>query len=117
MTRLTDYSSNSSDKGNTLCVEFGWVTLFFSYRTLVGVRVCVQGKEARVIVSSNAWGATTGRHIGDIRRLHKNCCVLPHGRFVETVGFIQRVMLMSWTPELTDEVYAVMGDEGATART
>ena len=55
-----DYPGNYGT--HCLCVEFGPVVLWYSYRTLVAFRV----DGHKTVVHENQWGPTTGKHLRKI---------------------------------------------------
>jgi hypothetical protein len=46
---------------NSLCVEIGRLTLYFSYKTIIAFR-----DNGILTISRNSWGPTTGRHLNII---------------------------------------------------
>jgi hypothetical protein len=62
--RIYTYGNYRSDNygAHCLAVEFGELTLFFSYRTIVGFH----NPQTGYVVSENCWGPTTGKHLNAI---------------------------------------------------
>lgn len=54
--------SHPTNRPNYSEVTIGDVELFFSYRTLVAFRT----PESGLVIRTNAWGPTTGRHLNYI---------------------------------------------------
>jgi hypothetical protein len=51
-----------SEKANTLTVEIGDVTFYYSYTTLVAYKTPSEG----LVVCENYWSNTTGKHLNEI---------------------------------------------------
>ena len=60
---LSNYrQTRSADDPKAVRVDFGPVTVWFSYATVVAFRVCGHG----LVVSKNVWSTTTGKHLNQI---------------------------------------------------
>lgn len=62
--KISSYGNYSSDNygAHSLCVDFGSLTVWFSYQTPVAFQT---DGHARV-VRENSWGPTTGKHLNAI---------------------------------------------------
>lgn len=61
---IYNYGNYKSENYGSHCLaaEFGELTLYFSYKTIVGFHCPKTG----YVVSENLWGPTTGKHINAI---------------------------------------------------
>lgn len=59
MNRTTVRADHPNERPNYVVIEFGDITLVFSYHTCIAFRAPGEGQ----VVSENIWGPTTGRHI------------------------------------------------------
>ena len=56
------HPSNSNYGVNSIAVQMGPITFYFSYDTIVAYSAPGQG----LVLSENVWGSTTGRHLNKI---------------------------------------------------
>jgi hypothetical protein len=56
--KISCYSKNSSG-GKTNMLEYGGITLYYSYQTIVAFRTVKTG----LVVTQNYWATTTGKHL------------------------------------------------------
>ena len=55
------YNSGSGNYGmNCTWVEFGQITLYYSYETIVGFS---EYPNSKLVLCENIWGTTTGKHL------------------------------------------------------
>lgn len=59
---MTPGINHPTDRPNFSVVNFGELTLWFSYQTVIAFDSPVTGQ----VISENAWGPTTGRHLNYI---------------------------------------------------
>jgi hypothetical protein len=113
--RIFSYGKSERDT-NCRAVEWDWLTMYFSYQTPVAYKVHQFGQRSRLCVSENVWGRTTGKHLSLIRGECRHHFVVPHDEFE---ALLRKVLslLPRMTDELGDELWALMGDEDAAART
>ena len=65
---VRSYGRYQSDAygAHTLMVDFGRLTLYYSYRTVVAF----YSPERGLVCSKNVWGVTTGKHLNWIQPQH-----------------------------------------------
>lgn len=103
---------------NCFKVRFGWLKLYFSYHTLVGLSA-----GWRAVMLDRGRSNTTSKHINKFLSemggvdVNVGCLRVSEHALLAIAEFLQAKVMQPMTEERMDEIHALMGFEDAANRT
>jgi hypothetical protein len=115
--RVYNYSPRSNNNPTTMAMALGWLTVYYSYRKAVALRVAVGGRKL-YCRRRDAGSRTTGVHIGYSWRdgPPAEWFEADDETFDALLAVVERRLLSQGGPELADELAALMGCPLSAAR-
>lgn len=114
---IFNYGQQKTPTPDTLGVDLGWIRVYYSYTTVVAIKICAPvGFKNRLLISQNIWSRTTGKHINWIKE-HNDMGssvihTVPNDQFESICALVSNLIPYP-NSDTRIEILALMGDPEA----